>query len=296
MSHTGRSVLVMLISLSEQRLGSLSNLVRYCTLKVAMIGESISEFEVFKRRCVSHCCLLENTRRWVESLSCMVTKDTCSTKVRMLRRKMDAWIQKELRDSQYYGCTVAYKENNVYNIYMKPKGNKTDAMPLSEDSDNRSSGEVPSGSEPVRPENPDPKDPIGAHDLMRDDAMDGEELMVPRVPHLPPEPSARQIAEHELTGHAVYRSWCRLALRRRVESTHTLPQKELPEIGIDYRFFGRGGEDVLPILCVQCRNSSTGCLSATVVDRKGASDYASFASSGINQEFGVQENFGEIRH
>ena len=44
---------------------------------------------------------------------------------------------------------------------------------------------------------------------MRDDAVDGEELMVPRVPNLPPEPSARQIAEHELTGHAVYRSWCR---------------------------------------------------------------------------------------
>ena len=40
--------------------------------------------------------------------------------------------------------------------------------------------------------------------------MDGEELMVPRVPNLTPEPSARHIAEHELTGHAVYRSWCRL--------------------------------------------------------------------------------------
>ena len=34
-------------------------------------------------------------------------------------------------------------------------------------------------------------------------------------------------------------------------------------------------EDVLPILCVKCRNSSTGCEGATVVDRKGASDYAS---------------------
>ena len=28
-------------------------------------------------------------------------------------KKIDAWIQKEMRDSQYYGCTVAYKENNV---------------------------------------------------------------------------------------------------------------------------------------------------------------------------------------
>ena len=49
-------------------------------------------------------------------------------------KKIDAWIQKEMRDSQYHGCTVAYKENNVYNIYMKPSGNKTDAMPLSESS------------------------------------------------------------------------------------------------------------------------------------------------------------------
>ena len=54
------------------------------------------------------------------------------------------------------------------------------------------------GCELVRPENPDPEDPGGAHDPMRNDAMDGEELMVPRVSHLPPEPSARQIAEHEL--------------------------------------------------------------------------------------------------
>ena len=28
-------------------------------------------------------------------------------------KKIDAWIQKEMRDSRYRGCTVAYKENNV---------------------------------------------------------------------------------------------------------------------------------------------------------------------------------------
>ena len=49
----------------------------------------------------------------------------------------------------------------------------------------------------------------------------------------------------------------------------------MPEIGIDCGFFGRDREDVLPILCVKCRNGSTGCVGATVVDRKGASDYAS---------------------
>ena len=47
-------------------------------------------------------------------------------------KKIDAWIQKDVRDSQYHVCTVAFKENNVYNIYMKPRGNKTDAMPLSD--------------------------------------------------------------------------------------------------------------------------------------------------------------------
>ena len=55
-------------------------------------------------------------------------------------KKIDVWIQKEMRDVQYYDCTVAYKENNVYNIYLTPKRTKTDAMPSSEDSDNRSLG------------------------------------------------------------------------------------------------------------------------------------------------------------
>ena len=98
-SHTGRSFLAMLTSLSAQRLGSLSTLVRDCTLKVATIGESISEFEVFKRRCVNHCCLLVSTRRWVESLSCMVTRGYMFHKVSNVAKKIDAWIRKEMRDS-----------------------------------------------------------------------------------------------------------------------------------------------------------------------------------------------------
>ena len=101
----------------------------------------------------------------------------------------------------------------------------------------------------------------------------------PRVPNfLPPKPSARPIAEHELTGHAVYRSWwCRhcVASKGRAHAHSSREEGELPEIGIDCGFFGRDREDVLPIFCVECRNRSTGCLGATVVDRKGASDYAS---------------------
>ena len=71
--------------------------------------------------------------------------------------------------------------------------------------------------------------------------------MIPRVPRLFPESIARQSPEHELTGRAVDRRWCR----------HCVTSRELPEIGIDYGFFGRGEEDVLSVLCVECRNSST---------------------------------------
>ena len=42
------------------------------------------------------------------------------------------------------------------------------------------------GSEPARPENPNPEVPGGAHDPMRDD-VDGDEAMVPRVPNFDPE-------------------------------------------------------------------------------------------------------------
>ena len=116
--------------------------------------------------------------------------------------------------------------------------------------------------------------------------------MVPRVPNLPPEPSARQIAEHELTGHAVYRSWCRhcVASKGRAHAHSSREEGELPEIGIDHGFFGRDREDVLPILSVKCRNSSTGCLGATILDRK-----VEFFPDSIHQESGVQENPGEIR-
>ena len=107
--------------------------------------------------------------------------------------------------------------------------------------------------------------------------MDGDETMVPRVPNLPPEPSARQIAGHVLTGHAVYRSWCRhcVASKGRAHAQSSRGEGELPEIGVHCGLFGRDGEDVLPILRVKGRNNSTGCLGATVVDKKGASGCAS---------------------
>ena len=112
-------------------------------------GCDVSEFEVFKHRCANHCCLLESTRRWVASLSCMLTKVTFPQgfECREENRCVDPEGDERLTRLDYCS-TVAYKENNVYNIYMKPRGNKTDAMPLSEDSDKRSSGGCRPGPNP----------------------------------------------------------------------------------------------------------------------------------------------------
>ena len=79
-------------------------------------------------------------------------------KVSHIANQIDAWVQKELRGSQYQGCTVAHKENNVYNIYVKPRKTRLircHCLAIQ----NR---EVAGWSEPVRPENPEV--PGGARD------------------------------------------------------------------------------------------------------------------------------------
>ena len=105
---------------------------------------------------------------------------------------------------------------------------------------------------------------------MRDDAMNGEEFMVP-------EPSARQISEHELTGHAVYRSWCRhcVASKGRAHAHSSREERVTRNWASTTASLFVTEKICCPILCVKCRNSSTGCLGVTVVDRKGVSDYAS---------------------
>ena len=134
----GKKLLGHVDSHSAQQQESLSSLASDCTLKVATIGESISEFEVFKRRCLSQPLLSVGDYTTLGGVTVLYgDKGYMFHKGSNVAKKIDAWIQKETRDSQNRGCTVAYKEINVYNICMKQRGNKTDAMPLSEDSDNR---------------------------------------------------------------------------------------------------------------------------------------------------------------
>ena len=84
--------------------------------------EPVLEFEVFKHRCANRCCLLVSTRRRVESQ--YGNKGYMFHKGSTVAKKIDAWIQKEVRDSQHRGCTIAYQENTVYNIVTKPRGIK----------------------------------------------------------------------------------------------------------------------------------------------------------------------------
>ena len=103
--HTGSGVLVMWISLSAHPPKNLSSRAGDSALKVATIGVSIPDFEVSKRLCANNYCLLESTRRWVELQSCMVTKVTCSTKVRMFRRNLKHGSR---RRSAVHNTTVAH--------------------------------------------------------------------------------------------------------------------------------------------------------------------------------------------
>ena len=49
-------------------------------------------------------------------------------------KKFEVWIQKDISSSQHHSSPFAYKENHVYTIYMKARGDQTDASPLSQSS------------------------------------------------------------------------------------------------------------------------------------------------------------------
>ena len=111
-SQTGERFLATVTSLSAQQLENLSSLASDCTSKVAMIGESISKFEVF-----SGAALYATVVCWrvhVDGCSLYHDKGFLFHKgSTVVAKKIDAWIQKEMRDSQYNGCTVAYKERTT---------------------------------------------------------------------------------------------------------------------------------------------------------------------------------------
>ena len=199
----GRWSLVKVISFSAQQLENLSSLTNNCTLMVVTVEKRISEIVVFKHQCASRYCLSVSTRRRDESQTCTTTKVTCSTKFRLLRIK------------SIRGSRRSWEILNTVGARLRTK--------------RTTCGWFPAGSEPVRPENEKDQGEArgargargagGAHHRIGDD-VDVDEAMVPRVPNLPPEPSARQIAEHVLTDMQCTVAGVAIALRRRVERTH----------------------------------------------------------------------------
>ena len=116
----GKKLPGLLTSLSAQRLESLSNVARDCTLKVVATIGVTSEFEGSSAG-VNHCCLLESTRRWVESL-------LYGDKMLHVPQRIECCQESRCVDppegDEIHNTTVVQllcKENNVYNIYMKPR-------------------------------------------------------------------------------------------------------------------------------------------------------------------------------
>ena len=69
----------------------------------------------------------------------------------------------------------------------------------------------------------------------------------------PDQPSGSTIAEHEATGHACYRGWCKWCVdARAMENLHFVrpasAESEVPCIACDYAFLGEEDKETMPIL------------------------------------------------
>ena len=80
--------------------------------------------------------------------------------------------------------------------------------------------------------------------------------------------------QHEASGHAQYRSWCRHCLAGKGRTSPHVSQGtgDLPEIGFDYGYLSREHEKALPLICA--KDQTTQALCASVVPAKGNDAYA----------------------
>ena len=89
-------------------------------------------------------------------------------------------------------------------------------------------------------------DPVEEAEVVEDDEV-GEEVDAPRPRKAPMTPSADAVARHRITGHAVYRSWCRECVQGRGRNAPHAQKPEakgtVPVISFDYGFLGSRGQD-----------------------------------------------------
>ena len=92
----------------------------------------------------------------------------------------------------------------------------------------------------------------------------------------PLQPTAAEIAEHEATGHVVYRSWCPAccSAKGHGQPHRTAPEEDdtaVPTIMSDYGFMGQDDGKCLPILCIKDRRTKR--VAATFLEAKGNTPY-----------------------
>ena len=93
----------------------------------------------------------------------------------------------------------------------------------------------------------------------------------------PVSPTAEEIEEHEMVGHAVHRSWCGHCLSSRGLSEQHKKQVEedkgIPTLSMDYLFFSEKGEEKgLPHL--QVKDERSGMMWCSPVPAKGPDSFA----------------------
>ena len=102
------------------------------------------------------------------------------------------------------------------------------------------------------------------------------EARVPRTAFDPLLPSAKEVAEHNIT-HLPYRRWCKVCCEARGrEDPHSRDQQGikdgLPEIGADYDHYGDKEDSEKSTLTFVMKDRLSGAIFGNVCERKGAGD------------------------
>ena len=144
--------------------------------------------------------------------------------------------------------------------------------PVGDPSDDGDPGWHDLESAPIQVEQPAnaARDAAEADDVV--DAEDGEEVQMPRGIPPPPEPTAAEIARHNLT-HYPYRSWCPHCLASRRPNSHhrqsrSTSSRKVPLFCADYCFVKDSVDEAMGTVLAG-RLYPSNAVFATVCDSKG---------------------------
>ena len=90
-------------------------------------------------------------------------------------------------------------------------------------------------------------------------------------------PTAREVAEHELT-HRPYRNWCKVCVETRArEEAHRRVKEDtadsgVPEVGLDYDYYGDAEDSPQRVTTMIMKDRNTRCTFGNVCEVKGPGD------------------------